>query len=62
MILAGVGSAGACDSAGETAIKDALQYFPSVSCEEVGVGALWKCRGRICMACFCSWSAHSSPL
>ena len=39
MIIAGVGSAGACDSAGETAIKDALQYFLAYRVRWLGVVA-----------------------
>ena len=39
MIIAGVGSAGACDSAGETAIKDALRYFLAYRVRRLGVVA-----------------------
>ena len=51
MIIAGVGSAGACDSAGETAIKDALRYFLAYRVRWLGVVA--KGGG---MGCMRSWS------
>ena len=59
MILAGVGSAGACDSAGETAIKDALRYFLAYRVRWLGVvakgGGAWR-------ACVRGRKPHSSPL